>query len=203
MFPHTLSTKRSATGGPQGLLLLFFCPSSSVLHSLCYLPFPTMPFPSPLTFPSFTSLSSSPLLAGRHPGKGPSAGINQQRPMGFTGAKQIETSGGLFPLPALSSHGSLHSTNDKILTSLFTWPWPAVPGGLTGHCFTPTLHMVLQRHNDFFEFWLPLDKFDLVHLFGRGRQAKDEYSCSSHSVKLISVGTLQYGSLPKGSEGSL
>lgn len=44
------------------------------------------------------------------------------------------------------------------------WSWSAVPGGLTGHCFTPTLHMVLQRHNDFFEFWLPLDKFNLVHL---------------------------------------
>lgn len=97
----------------------------------------------------------------------------------------------LSPLPSLRSHPSLCPTNTKILTSLFTCPWPAAPGGLTGHGFAPTLHMVLQRHNDFFEFWLPLDKFNFVHLFGRERH-RDEYSCSSHSVKMISVGMLQY-----------
>ena len=93
--PHT---KSSATGGPQGLLLLFFRPSHSALHSLCSLPFPTMPFLPPPTFPYFISLTFSALLAGRHPGKGPLAGIKQQRPVRFTGAKQNLTSGGLVPL---------------------------------------------------------------------------------------------------------
>lgn len=105
-FLHTLSTKSSEAGGSQGLLL-FFCPLSSVLYDLCPLPFPTMPFPSPLTFPSI----SAPCWQAE---RGLLAGINQ--PMGFTGVKQTETSGGLFPpspaslltpLPALTMPRSL------------------------------------------------------------------------------------------------
>lgn len=95
------------------------------------------------------------------------------------------------PLPSLSSHACLHATNAQILTFLLTWRWPAAPGGWAGHRFTPALHVILQRHDDFFEFWLLLDKFDLVHLFGREVQPRDEHSCSSDSVKIISVRALR------------
>lgn len=48
--------------------------------------------------------------------------------------------------------------------SLLTGCGSAAPGGRPGHRFTLALHMVLQRHDDFFEYWLLLDKLDFVHL---------------------------------------
>lgn len=157
---------------------------SSVFLSLCPLPFPTMSFSSPLTF---LSLAVSPLLAGRHPGKCPQD-LSQRRARS--------------PLPSLSSHACLRARCAQILTFLLSWRWPAAPGGLARHRFAPALHVVLQRHDDFLEFWLLLDKLDLVHLFGREAQPRDERGCGSGSVKIISA-RARAGSLPKGSGGSL
>lgn len=162
--PHTANKELCNSRATRPLSVLLFL----VLCSLQSLPSPSSHHALPLTshlplllFPQFQPL--------------PVRQIPWERSLSWY--KPAKTLGipwrSLPSLPSPSCHTSLHSANAQILTSLFAWPWADVPGGWSGHGFTPTLHVVLQRHNDFGEFWLLLDKFDLVHLFARGRQAKD------------------------------
>lgn len=94
--PHTANKELCNSRATRPLSVLLFL----VLCSLQSLPSPSSHHALPLTshLPLLLFLSFSPFPAGRYPGKGPSAGINQRRPSGFPGAKKIETSGGLFPL---------------------------------------------------------------------------------------------------------
>jgi len=94
------------------------------------------------------------------------------------------------------------TTKAEVLTSLLTGCRSVAPGWRPGHRFAPALHVVLQRHDDFFEYWLPLEKLDLVHLFEE-RCAQKMNMAAAPTLQKSSVSVhLHAGSLPIGAEGS-